>query len=60
MLTQNGGWEGQELKDSHYLAATPYRWTQLSIDKLSGELEGITDTIISSISRDLLSGSTTS
>ena len=45
MLNKKGGWEVQELPRLNWFTATPFRWTQLALDKTADSAERVANTL---------------
>lgn len=46
MLEKKGGWNNEPMPRLNYLARTPYRWTQLALDKSFSSLEKALDSLV--------------
>jgi hypothetical protein len=49
MLTARGGWEVAPLPRLYYYTTTPYRWTELLLDKAFASTERAADAVIAAI-----------
>ena len=45
MLNKYGGWQVQELPRLNWYASTPFRWTQLTLDKAANSAERLANTL---------------
>ncbi len=45
MLNKKGGWEVQELPRLNWFTSTPFRWTQLTLDKTADTAERVANTL---------------
>ncbi len=46
MLESKGGWEVQKLDRLHWVTSTPFRWTQLFLDKINIQFQNVINNVI--------------
>jgi uncharacterized protein (DUF1499 family) len=46
MLESKGGWEVQKLERLHWVTSTPFRWTQLLLDKINVQFQNVITNVI--------------
>ena len=46
MLESKGGWEVQKLDRLHWVTTTPFRWTQLFLDKINIQFQNVINNVI--------------
>ena len=56
MLSTRGGWEVTQLPRLYWYSTTPFRWTQLLLDKASSAVEKTADTVLTSLQGPAPSG----
>lgn len=59
MLDKKGGWEVQELPRLNWFARTPFRWTQISLDKLATSAENTANEVAMVALPDIANGDRT-
>ena len=52
MLEKKGGWEVEPVERLRWLTTTPYRWTQIAVDKALVASEDVGNAIIGTVSKD--------